>query len=403
MNADKNLKFVHKKSFCGISFYEKYRSDTRLVRIFASGLLREEVNYSAFGEVSRQFYFLGIKLFKREVFNNIVTLTLFGNLNFLKFDIAKVVEKEFNHIFGITSQNCKDKRAALVLWANSGEVALFLEFFMPRFIADQNLLSQEVVFLCTKQYHSDMVALFYPNFRAVVAKPKVLRFLQNDLKTESWDVKILFPGYYFSGFEKQFRNSDNPMNHFVWMSKFLKSANSLGSLPSDLNERLDCFEKEANKKVSGDIDFGKTVIISSNSVSCGCFSVDEISAIYDLAIQFGYSVFFNESNGVYSLTFPELLSKARKAAGIIGIRSGLFDFLNCIEVPKLVCYKNFIDRGFNTPAVPAVVAKEMFSLTNFGEYSYVTEVIAEPRLDLYEVKLWFEALKARKVTRAFLA
>ena len=108
-----------------------------------------------------------------------------------------------------------------------------------------------------------------------------------------------------------------------------------------------------------------------------------------MAVERGFDVIFNQVSGNKTLTFPELLSKARHAAGIIGIRSGLIDYLNCTDVPMFICYRSFPDRGFNTPACDAKAVLKVFSLKREG---YVTEILAEPNVDLEQVEMWLDSL-----------
>ena len=107
-------------------------------------------------------------------------------------------------------------------------------------------------------------------------------------------------------------------------------------------------------------------------------------------------MYFNEVTGSKALTYPELLSKARHAVGVVGIRSGLIDFLKCAGVPMFVCYRSFPDRGFNTPACDANSVIKMFSLRRAESESRVMEVLAEPLVDLLNFELWLNSLRTGK-------
>lgn len=79
---------------------------------------------------------------------------------------------------------------------------------------------EEVVVLCTKQYHQDMLRLYFPEIRSVVAKPKILRYVLDDIEVDEWKVHMCFPGKYFARFEASVNSV--AMNYLEWMSKWFK-------------------------------------------------------------------------------------------------------------------------------------------------------------------------------------
>ncbi len=392
MMQKQNMACVRKKTFLGISLYEKYRTDDQLVRLFAGGFWREDVNFSSYGESSRQVYFCGIPLWGRRINNNTLFWHLGRNTEVSKLNIAEALENELNHRFGSHLANSGERRHVFVLWANSGEIAMLFSIFMPRLLARMGLSSQDVVFLCTKQYHADMAALYFPEIKTVVAKPKILRHVTQDLKTKTWDVNVFFSGAYFCEFERQAKNSNTPRNCIDWMAHYLKLSPIPGTLTPELHKRLDEFEKAADRKLGSNTDWSNTILISPVSFSCGSLSAEDIATIHDMAVERGFDVIFNQVSGNKTLTFPELLSKARHAAGIIGIRSGLIDYLNCTDVPMFVCYRNFPDRGFNTPACEASVVLKMFSLCCPECKHRITEVLIEPHVNLNKLSDWMNSI-----------
>jgi hypothetical protein len=176
------------------------------------------------------------------------------------------------------------------------------------------------------------------------------------------------------------------------MSDYLGLPPQPPSLTAELNQRLDRFEVTADRKLGTHTDWSKTILISPSSFSCGSLSAEDTAAIHDMAVEQGFDVFFNNATGNRVLSFPELLSKARHAAGIVGIRSGLIDFLNCTNVPMFICYRSFPDRGFNTPACDADSVLKMFSLKRSDNEHRVVESLAEPKADLHLVNYWFYSL-----------
>ena len=314
------------------------------------------------------------------------------NTKVSSLDIADILERDLNRLFGSRPTADGKRRRVFVFWANSGEIAMLLSIFMPRLLFKMGLSARDVVFLCTKQYHADMAALYFPEVKAVVAKPKILRHVTRDLRTKSWDVNVFFTGAYFCEFERQAKRSSNPLDCIEWMARYLELAPITVKLTPELQERLNEYEEAADRKLERQTDWSKTILISPHSFSCGSLSAEDTETIHDMAVERGFDVYFNEVTGNKALTYPELLSKVRHAAGVVGIRSGLIDFLNCTGVPMFVCYRRFPDRGFNTPACDAEAVLKMFTIRKSGNESLVTEALAEPRINLNMIADWMDSV-----------
>ncbi len=393
MTQMQKMTCVQKKTLLGLPLYEKYRNDDKLVRFFACGLWREEVSFSSYGESGRQVYFCGIPLWGRRIENNTLSWHLGRNTEVSALNIPDVLERDLNRLFGPhSSVSCEQRRQVFVLWANSGEIAMLFSIFMPRLLAKMGLCETDVVFLCTKPYHADMAALYFPEVKSIVAKPKILRHVTQNLKTKTWDVNVFFTGAYFCEFERQAKRSKVPLDCIDWMARYLELSPAPATLTPELNKRLDCFEQAADRKLEHKTDWSKTILISPTSFSCSNLSVEDMEAIHEMAEERGFNVFVNEATGNKALSLPELLSKARHAAGIVGIRSGLFDFLNCTDVPMFICYRGFSDRGFNTPACHADAVLKMFSLRRSGCERRVAESLADPRIDLTKLGRWMDSI-----------
>ena len=388
----KDMTCVQKKILLGLPLYAKYRNDDRLVRFFAAGLWREDVTFSSYGESGRQVYLCGLPLWGRRIENNMLCWHLGRNTKVSSLDIADILERDLNRLFGSRPTADGKRRRVFVFWANSGEIAMLLSIFMPRLLFKMGLSARDVVFLCTKQYHADMAALYFPEVKAVVAKPKILRHVTKDLRTKSWDVNVFFTGAYFCEFERQAKRSSNPLDCIEWMARYLELAPITVKLTPELQERLNEYEEAADRKLERQTDWSKTILISPHSFSCGSLSAEDTETIHDMAVERGFDVYFNEVTGNKALTYPELLSKVRHAAGVVGIRSGLIDFLNCTGVPMFVCYRRFPDRGFNTPACDAEAVLKMFTIRKSGNESLVTEALAEPRINLNMIADWMDSV-----------
>lgn len=388
---DNLLTLVQRKTFFGLPLYEKYRSTDSLVRLFAGGIWREEIHFSAYGESGRNISLFGLPLWGRSIKNNTLSWHVGRYAVVSKLSIADILERDLNRLFDVSACSTNKKRKVFVLWANSGEIAILFSIFMPKLLAKKRLTAKDVVFLCTKPYHADMASLYFPDIKAVVAKPKILRHVTQDLETKTWDVSVFFTGAYFCEFERQAKLNTTPLDFIEWMSNYLGIPPTPLQLSSTLNQRLDIFEQSANRKLGDRTDWSRTILISPASFSCGSLSVEDTARIHDMAIKHGFDVVFNNATGSNALTFPELLSKVRHSVGIIGIRSGLIDFLVHSGIPMFVIYRSFPDRGFNTPACDSISVHKMFSLKRYS--TLIEESSAEPLVDLNSIELWLLNLK----------
>lgn len=233
-----NLTRVQKQCFLGLTLYEKYRTDDCLVRYFVSGLLREEVTFSSYGESGRKIYFCGIPLWGRRIEDNILSWHIGRGTLVSRLHISDILERELNRLFG-SQISTKKPRSVFVFWANSGEIAMLLSRFMSRLLKKRGLTPDDVVFLCTKPYHADMARLYFPEIKTMVAKPKILRHVTRDLKTKTWNVHIFFTGAYFCEFERQANRSNKPLDCIDWMANYLDLCPQTGKLPNEINRLLD--------------------------------------------------------------------------------------------------------------------------------------------------------------------
>lgn len=389
MTDMKRFACVQKKTLLGLPLYEKYRTDDRLIRLFAGGFWREDVRFSSYGEVGREISLCGLPLWGRRIENNILSWHLGRDIKISQLRIADILERDLNRLFG-PPDSSEARRHVFVLWANSGEIAMLFASFMPQLLEKMKLTSKDVMFLCTKPYHADMAKLYFPDVKTVVAKPKILRHVTQDLQTQTWNVNVFFTGAYFCEFERQAKRSSTPLDCIDWMSDYLGLPPQPPSLTAELNRRLDRFEEAADRKLGTHTDWSKTILISPSSFSCGSLSAEDTAAIHDIAVEHGFDVFFNNATGNRVLSFPELLSKTRHAAGIVGIRSGLMDFLVNTTVPMHIVYRAFPDRGFNTPPCDAASVLKMFSLKRHG--AFVNESTAVQQIDLQILVKWFNDL-----------
>lgn len=217
-----NFALSKTKTIWGIPFYRKYRSEKALKRIFLGGIYREIVTFEDYGEASRQSSLLGIPVWGRKLNQQAISWHIGSSLIVKKISIAKELSFQLDSIFSkMPVRPVNGRKHIFIFWANSGEIALLLMFFWKQLLKRYEIRApEEVVVLCTKQYHQDMLRLYFPEIRSVVAKPKILRYVLDDIEVDEWQVHMCFPGKYFARFEASVNSV--AMNYLEWMRKWFK-------------------------------------------------------------------------------------------------------------------------------------------------------------------------------------
>lgn len=208
------------KTIFGVPIYKKYRSERTIKRDFFGGLYREIVTFEDYGEATRQSSLFGIRVWGRNLDHQAISWHIGSSLVIKKIAIADQLSLQLDSIFKkMPVRPVNGKKHIFVFWANSGEIALLIMFFWKQLLARCEICdSEEVVVLCTKQYHQDMLRLYFPEIRSVVSKPKILRYVLEDLEAGDWYVHMCFPGKYFAQFESNV--SSAPVNYLEWMSRW---------------------------------------------------------------------------------------------------------------------------------------------------------------------------------------
>ena len=374
------------KTLWGIPVYRKTRTYNQLKRFFAFGLYREEISFSEEGELSRKTYLLGLPIFGRTLDNFKMSWRLFDKLSIKTIDIREEFNKKIEENFPLeTIKSINDKKHVFVFWANSGEIAVLLRFFFSQILISQNLINRnEFLVICTKKYHKEMLDLYFPGVCSKVMKPRVLRYLTGDYELDGIKVSMFFPGKYFAGFEEYISRDGYKINFIDWMKKYLSLDIDAPKEPESLSYDL----KNISEKIGISIeDINKTVIFLPDSFSSGSFSDEENLSIINEIEEKGYKCYRNQSDPKKEgfLTYPELYVLAKRSYLLVGIRSGLVDFLEPTGIPMLIYYQSFPDRGFNTPSKTVSEVEMMFTLKEIrSESIFETSDIVKLKRELNE-------------------
>lgn len=400
-----DLRLVKVKRLLGLPIYEKKRTDSRLERSFLGGLYRESVRFADFGEASRQSWLLGLPLWGRTLLGHRLRWHIGRSLVVNSFDILSVLSRDLDRLFASVSVRRVDgKKHVYVFWANSGESALLLGYFFEKLLVAQGLSGpDDVVVLCTKKYHQEMLSFLFPRIRSVVAKPRVLRHLTDDADAGDWRIQICFPGRYFAQLENTTRRPDGPENFFTWLRDYFgvkKNDSRFFAARRPDSERLAAELSSALQKLDvSREDLTRTVILSPSSFSCGRLTGAEIETVKECAANSGMRLYCNPSDpqDPRFLSFPELYAAATQAAGLVAIRSGLVDWLSLTGIPSFVVYRPFPDRGFNTPARTIEEVFPMFTLQGLPEAP--VDLTETDTLKQTQLAAWFRHRSNNKKSR----
>ena len=210
-----------------------------------------------------------------------------------------------------------------------------------------------------------MLNFYFPDIRAVVAKPNILRYVIDDIEAGDWFVHMCFSGKYFAQFEATCKTK--AINYLRWMSKWFCMEVHEVAKPSrsQLNIAFDSASKKLTDKQIKALSDGRFVILALQSFSCNEMP-EKLSA--DLVKKLkskNYEIYDNSKflKTDLCLTYPEIYAIAQRSAYLYAQRSGLVDFLSNSGVPLYIYYCEFKDRGFNTPHRSAEEVLELFSVS----------------------------------------
>lgn len=358
------MKFIlsKQKTVCGFPVYKKYIAEQALRRDFIGGIYREIINYEEYGEALRQSYFLGLPIWGKRIDQKTITWHIGVSIVVKRFSIAnelsKVLEKAFD---GLRVTPINEKKHVFIFRSNSGEIAILLMFFWKKLLEINDIRNREqVVVLCTKQYHQDMLKFYFPEIRSVVLNPEILRFVHDDLEAGEWFVHMCFPGKYFIRMEANVESV--PVNYIEWMGRWFGIKVQMPESP-DIEELENALASARTKltKEQDDALMNKSskglVILALESVTSS--SLDErFKNQIRTEISKRYVVLENSNK----FSYPEIYGIATKSKMLIALRSGLVDFLSNAGLALCIYYTSFRNRNVNASYISAEGVLDLFSV-----------------------------------------
>lgn len=291
--------------------------------------------------------------------------------------------------------------------SNSGEVFLFLKYLLPNLLKH----SPEKRFLLagSKQYHLEMARIICPDMPCTLIEDKTL----TRLPSPSYDIggrhiDVLFTAGYFRAVEDSL-TIDRPRHYFSEAIRFF-------GLEGKLSEQLHVsipqpVEQDALEKASSlSLCMENFVFLAPEAASCAQLPDEFWRRLAKAFQERGSDIFVNavkradfaaEIGKTCCLSYAEAFALARRAKGIVSLRSGLTEFLMDTEVPLDVIYTDFERRGsFGKVPARAVLNGFTLSLLPGFEPRRVREYIYTPDTGQ---KLLRDILKTDRCVRNFCA
>ena len=376
--------------FCGVCIYE--RKNNQLGKIKTLTIQQTKKLFSGFiGVYKTQYPYKYLVIKKIQFFDKSIikiikdgrylTYKLF-NIFVIRFSLLSIFKKKYFKYIDRTYQN------VIILNGNSGEICVFLKYIL------EPLLKQHGNFfvIATKKYHIDLIKIIWPNLQFV--------YIENfhlDIKGKSFNIEgirflIVLPTSYFIDFENNLLNlyHKNQNDYFSQLIDFFKlSRESVYCHPMNLDCAL--IGSIMNKIESIQLNLSKFVFVCPEATSSKLINISFWKKIGNYFISRGYDVCVNLTNKksfkdfsengykICNLSFLETFILAKNAKKIIGLRSGLIDFLVYTKVPCVIFYTSF-NEGSRNIFLSADLIKKSFSVSHIPEID---------RSKIYEICVFF--------------
>lgn len=318
-----------------------------VVRSFFGGVLKFKEVYRL-GKLEKcSVTLLGFELYSRIKHSSKLEY-LFLNFKIRQIDTS---DKKIGQLRKI-SQN----KNLIILRSNSGEAYLVLKYFLDSIVRDYLGISrQQVLIVCTKKYHTELVKYICPKYSFIVEERKLFNDLPFYSEINGKKVINLFPVQYYGAFEF---SQDPQKNYFSWMKTFfIQNGISL---------------KESNPLKKHKIrNNRKKILLIPESVSSNSLNSHDIQQITTILDDFGYQLLINNP----SIPFRKLLRVTRGVAGIIAVRSGIVDFLMEAQLPIFVIYSNLPAKPYQITDTECTSALLQYSLKQNPQYSPLLEEV----------------------------
>lgn len=250
----------------------------------------------------------------------------------IQFKISDIIIRR--HFYKILS-SIKDSNIYVFLW-NLGEIYIFLSWFRN----SSEYANKNSVFICTKNYHLDLVSMFCPDIKTLFIPE--FQILKNTKINFPKHIRIIFSNEASNDIIKAIKESPQTFSYPLFIRNYL-----------NIDARK-FFTKPQMTKYNDKLNLNKFIFVCPEAESCPSLTVQECETLYDSLQKLGYDVFFNITKnfddynfGVHSfLSINEAYQLAERSQGIICVRSGFSEILSCIRsTPIHILYTNISDNN----------------------------------------------------------
>ena len=190
--------------------------------------------------------------------------------------------------------------------------------------------SKNPILILTQKYHEDIIKIYCPNIRYIYypIEKIILDKLLQDINYSYGKTNI----YYYMPIKYVVLSKDG--KHF---SKYIQEVLNIDCY--NYSNSLDTNVKNLNNFIKENINLNKLIIVSPESTSCSPIKKIFWNKLIKRLQQLNYCIFCNCINKEhyypntysYKLSLFELYALAQKSKAIIGMRSGLLDYLASIK------------------------------------------------------------------------
>lgn len=378
-----NIRVIY---LCNIPVYtDEIHGNIRMQTIF-KGLIETETIKTKYKE-EKNIKIFGLPIIKKIFENNIYKYYLF-NFFINKIDAGK---KFFNKYLKKIKLNYDD---VYILNANSGEIYLFFAYLAKSFLTKNK--SKNPLFITAKNYHTDILKLYFPDAKNIYIKDLNLRYTQDFWEKDGHKYYIIFSGKQLSNVEKAIKNNNGgTIHYFHKMTEALSLSENDFSKPEAIISNA-TKENLKNKFNNTDFNLQNFIIIAPEALTCTQLQHSFWEELCTELRKKGYDLFLNITNknnfieGCLSiaLSYRELLWLSYKAKAVISLRSGLSEFLLQAQIPNISIYTKFQRKkekifpaekaiaGFTMTKIPFTDKENIIEL-NADKFKNENELITE--------------------------
>ncbi len=350
----------------GLTVYEQFcdYNTGRNSQIFLKGIvstikIRDEFEY----HVEKKLKIFG-KCFLEGILDNNMYTWYFAGIPIKKLKLAYFYKK---HYLKGVKERYDD---VYILDANSGEIYLFLVYFLNAYMKKN--VSKKILLVATKKYHIDLIETICPEIPYIFRK-KLRKNINADMfNYDGINFHMIFKHGHFKRIDKELHNKNDDLNYF----KAIKER--LNIKDSEIEMRKAVISEEIRKSVyekakKNGLNINNFIFVSPEANSCQKLPESFWIKLINKYREYGYDIYLNlmgdanNYNGCefksFDLSYKEAYALAENAKKIIALRSGFIEYLIQTNIPMDVLYTAF-SCSYIFDNVTAEYVLKGFSLKN---------------------------------------